>query len=587
MMRHELKISMVLLIICCGCVSTVEDDHFSGCNVVCGAGQACKNDICYDTCSLNKLCPGRNMACINNLCIAQDAACAPDTRRCSEDMRNVLICKDGLGYDLDRECPEDQTCDKGACVSNTCVEDTKRCRNNNVEICRNQSYMLYSECESPQQCSEVTYTCEIPPECSGDNKRCDESGNVQICDDGHWQSHKQCSAGQACDPEKFECVETAACAINTRKCMGDAAYVCSDSKWVLKETCGEGMLCEEGECVKALCQNGQMRCFEATNGVNYTQVCVDNAYESTECPQNHVCIMQGEDARCVLNECTSGNFTCNENALYKCEGNEYVLAEECGSSSTCSASKAACLPNCGNGNLDANEQCDGIYFKEGLTCASQMPNTAGDLKCTMECELDLSGCADTCESGTSSCDGQIYRYCEDEKWKSVTCEGEQKCGTTGCYTPSFTGDWDYLQGFESLEKIDTTYTTDNSFTDGGGQWVIIARTNAVDNEADYRIDGAVSIVFKGEKSSSLTITNIPKDIKTFAFSWQGWGGNNDKGTLNILVDDKVVDKVEFTKANTSVENKSIELNKSVQSIQLKMGTKKDGRIVIDNVRWKY
>ena len=369
--------------------------------------------------------------------------------------------------------------------------------------------------------------------------------------------------------------------------MGDAAYVCSASKWVLKENCSDGMLCEDGACVKALCQNGQMRCFEATNGVNYTQTCVDSAYESAECPKNHVCVMQGEVAQCVLNECTSGNFKCEDNALYNCEGNEYVLSEAGEDSTTCSASKAACLPNCGNGVLDANEQCDGIYFKDGLSCASQMPNTAGDLKCTMECELDLSGCADTCENGTSSCDGLIYRYCEDETWKSKTCGEDQKCGPTGCYTPSFTGDWDYLQGFETLKKIDTTYNTENTINDVGGEWVIIARTDAVDSGTDYRIDGAVSVVFKGEKNSSITITNIPKDIKTFAFSWQGWGGNNDKGTLKILVDDKVIDKVEFTKTNTSVENKSIELNQSVQSIKLQMGTKKDGRIIIDNVRWKY
>ncbi|MEM9692430.1 MAG: hypothetical protein AAGA56_07785 [Myxococcota bacterium] len=63
--------------------------------------------------------------------------------------------------------------------------------------------------------------------------------------------------------------------------------------------------------------------------------------------------------------------------------------------------------DCGNGQLDAGEACDGEDLGDA-TCAGE-GFSGGELGCTASCQLDTSSCSDTCGDGTAEggeqCDG--------------------------------------------------------------------------------------------------------------------------------------------------------------------------------------
>ena len=578
---------LILLGMCSGCVDVVNSVDGSACQTVCDPSQICVADQCFDTCSLNKPCALRNQACINNICIAQDISCAPDTRKCSDDGRMVLACLDGIDYSEEKICASDETCESGVCIKNACENGTMRCSGNNIEICKNNAFTLYSECESPQVCREGSFECEIPAECHSGVKKCDENGNILICENEHWISFKTCPNGYACNTATLECAETAACVTGSFKCSFNQVFACANSQWMLYKECGENMLCDGGQCVSADCVEGQTRCNEA-EGIAFRQYCAGNHYASEPCLSSEVCVMDGSEARCVPKICEPGSLKCENNTLYKCEDNQYVEALVCDSSSTCNLVEANCTPNCNNNTLEDNEECDGIQFKPGLTCASRMPNTIGELKCTKECTLDLSGCTDACDPSTEpTCSGTVLQKCgSNQKWEITDCaESGQLCNAvSGCYKPSFSGVWDYVQDFEKLKEVNT-YAA-NSFTDNGISWNFKARTDVYDNNVFYGIEGT-GLVLKADKSCFIKVSNIPKAVKSMGFDWRSWGGNNDLGELEIYINGNVFKTFEFDRKNTDKSEFSVELNLSVTEFEFKLKTAKAGRIIIDNVRWAY
>jgi cysteine-rich repeat protein len=62
-----------------------------------------------------------------------------------------------------------------------------------------------------------------------------------------------------------------------------------------------------------------------------------------------------------------------------------------GATSTGTGGGPSTMPNCGDGNVDLGEECDGADLG-GKTCESLGLGT-GTLKCTMACKYDASGCA--------------------------------------------------------------------------------------------------------------------------------------------------------------------------------------------------
>ncbi|MBQ1924720.1 MAG: hypothetical protein II180_01210, partial [Proteobacteria bacterium] len=166
---------------------------------------------------------------------------------------------------------------------------------------------------------------------------------------------------------------------------------------------------------------------------------------------------------------------------------------------------------------------------------------------------------------------------------------------------SFSGDWQYIQTFEVSAITDkkaserTTYNTTYEFVDKEGYtWKIKARTNMIENNQgnsqSYAID-ETGIILKADKSSSINIVGLSASLSQLAFDWRSWGGNNDKGTLQIKVNEAVKDTLKFTRAETTPSEHKIDINGAVSSIEFVLDNtasgEKSGRIIIDNIRWNY
>lgn len=76
-------------------------------------------------------------------------------------------------------------------------------------------------------------------------------------------------------------------------------------------------------------------------------------------------------------------------------------------------------PVCGDGRVDGGEGCDGTDFG-GMTCGDLGKDfTGGELACTAECVLDISGCTVSSTCGNGVIDGD--EICDGPDLGGVTC----------------------------------------------------------------------------------------------------------------------------------------------------------------------
>lgn len=585
MKREILCCSIILIGLLSGCSEVLPPETGMYCDQSCSDDQVCLNNTCYDTCSINKPCKGM-FVCTGFLCEPAEMACTPDTRQCSADKQSVEFCADGSAYSIESVCQEDETCENAVCVKKACEDGIMRCRDNNVEICLNSSFTIYSKCVSPQICAENSFECEIPAECFNDDRRCDPNGNIQICSDEHWVSFKTCPNGTACDTASLECIETAACENGTFKCNGDTVYACANSQWIRQKDCENGQICQGGACIMSNCQNGDKRCFEI-NDTHFVQVCENNAWNSSPCETNAICIENDEGAQCIKNNCSS-QYKCENNILYKCDGYDYVEDKNCGMTQYCDAITASCKDKCGNGviDLDNDEECDGSAIRSDLSCQSKVANTSGTLKCTKDCKVDASGCTMSCTSGTAECIGTTYRICKNGSWQITECadSGQVCSNTNGCYEPSVSGDWDVIQDFEELPDISTTntsvYTIKYDYTDKFNvHWDMLGRINMQNGSYNYSLAGQGFIIRK-ENGNYISADNINGGIKHFAFDWRSWPKDTGKITIEI---GSIRETLSFS-GESEKQIYELDVNDaSASTIRLTASSGK--RFIIDNIRW--
>jgi len=84
-----------------------------------------------------------------------------------------------------------------------CEEGKKRCSNNNLEQCINNSWQLIETCN--YGCNETNLTCNPKPTekiCEEGTKRCFNS-KLQICENNNWQTIETCDYG--CNETTLEC----------------------------------------------------------------------------------------------------------------------------------------------------------------------------------------------------------------------------------------------------------------------------------------------------------------------------------------------------------------------------------------------
>ncbi|HOE82652.1 MAG TPA: hypothetical protein PK329_06805, partial [Myxococcota bacterium] len=190
------------------------------------------------------------------------------------------------------------------------------------------------------------------------------------------------------------------------------------------------------------CGNGEIDRGEQCDGANLNdKTCADQGFVGGELGCTSTC--QFDTSGC--NNCGNGVIDDGE----QCDGanlNDKTCADqgfvggELGCTSTCQFDTSGCTnvePDCGNGVIDDDEQCDGANLND-KTCADQ-GFVGGELGCTSTCQFDTSGC-NNCGNDVIDDDEQ----CDGANLNEHTCTdfdfvgGELGCtstcqfDTTGC-----------------------------------------------------------------------------------------------------------------------------------------------------------
>jgi hypothetical protein len=199
--------------------------------------------------------------------------------------------------------------------------------------------------------------------------------------------------------------------------------------------CPPGALCStcnaqnpgvtEGRCAPLFCNssadcpagsgcNVQGQCTRAGSPIGQCQIFVSSCETPVECVYDIDCPEEG--SVCFSGECFAPN-RCGDGVLdadEECDGDLGVACNDAGEAgaactSECQLDQSLCAPLCGNGLLDGDEECDGDI---GAVCGE--PGEVGAL-CTQECRLDDSGCALRCGNGVlddgEDCDGDVGVVC--------------------------------------------------------------------------------------------------------------------------------------------------------------------------------
>jgi len=211
---------------------TIDEDCRDG--ALCGADHECHPDVpCQsdkDCKNLGMVCDpaaGRCVECLTSAdCLAEQfcgsSLCLPDLCQsgesvCQDDV--VHVCSpDGCCLELQEVCREGQFCEAGACLDLACIPSAKWCESNVAVVCASDGRSIAHEVDC--------------------------AAGSQHCFDG------ECLDGLCVPQQKF--------------CLDDvtAATCLEDGLAYSTLACGEGTVCELGECLALICEPASAWCEE-------------------------------------------------------------------------------------------------------------------------------------------------------------------------------------------------------------------------------------------------------------------------------------------------------------------------------------
>ena len=312
----------------------------------------------------------------------------------------------------------------GTLACSACSLDVSSCTGSTA-VCGNGKIEAGEECDGNSMggvtCASLGFTggtlsCSA---CQRVTSAC--VGGTASCGNGIVDSGEECDglnlAGATCSSLGYTggtlgC--SAGCARDLSNCTGSLA------------SCGNGLI-EPGEqcdltnlggltCVSLGFTGGSLTCSAAcarnlTGCVSGAASCGNGNIEATEqCDGSNLA-----GATCLSLGYTGGTLTCSAACLRNVSG--------------CTGKKAVCS----NGLIEAGEECDGSNLG-GLTCAS-MGYATGALSCSTSCQRILTGCS----GGVASCGNGLIEageQCDGVNLGGQTCTslgyagGPLTCGTT-------------------------------------------------------------------------------------------------------------------------------------------------------------
>ena len=384
-----------------------------------------------------------------------------------------------------------------------------RCYENRVEKCdASGHYTVYSDCNGQQICDESTFTCKNKPECTNQNKRCNDANSIETCIDSQWVQTEQCGL-LTCDTKTVTCIDMTECQNDATDCQGDDLKICINKQWKI-QSCGTASFCRDGECVQS-CNEQEKRCYTANN-TTFVQICYNHYFRNdTQCLSGTTCQQTGTNAECVN--------------------------------------------NCGNNHLDENEICDGNFFADtAQNCHSLLGESyEGDLLCSQNCEIDTSQCIKQTTNGWSFI--QTFENIE-------TLSKDKRLTSQYSSTTEMTEDginW-VFSGITNIVALDRSGNSEISHQiDGIGLVMRKSANNTVDAREiphgihqlalDYRSwggknDNATLILTAGSQTFSQPFTtndttpkqfiaDIEDNVDSFHLSFDSESGNNE---ARIIID---------------------------------------------------
>jgi cysteine-rich repeat protein len=230
---------------------------------------------------------------------------------------------------------------------------------------------------------------------------------------------------------------------------------CEDGQCVAGTWADNGSACDlQTDAAKRVCSNGN--CILSFCGDGYVdertgEVCDDaNADNADGCTVSCAYSCTADD-QCTDGEICNGDELCDDE-LHACViGDNADDGIECGTDLLCHGGHCVAA-GCGNGELEAGEECDDGNPDDGDGC---------DADCTFTCTEDAQ-CDDTSVcTGTETCDPELHVCLAGE---AMDCQPADECHTAecdpvgGCYDVLIDGDGD---GYAS-----TAYSCGDDCDDG-------------------------------------------------------------------------------------------------------------------------
>jgi len=242
--------------------------------------------------------------------------------------------------------------------------------------------------------NDGTLSCNEPGtvrECMFDLKNCFTSTNIGCFEDN------ECGENQACIDKKCVNLEPAQqCNNRETKCDGKVYYICEDEFWV-----SQGKVI--GKC-SVECLSGE-KCVSQED-----YICENDQWENKGLIDGK-CGYESESGECITDA-----IKCDFKIYYVCENKRWVSQGQVDGKCGYSEPEPFLEPYCGDGKIDAGEQCDGYRWGMVSTCQYFGFND-GLLNC-IDCSFDTSLC--------------FNRDRDYECWYNSDCNLGYKCDDLEC-----------------------------------------------------------------------------------------------------------------------------------------------------------
>jgi hypothetical protein len=412
---------------------------------------------------------------------------SPTTASCEGYCGNAVVdsVEDCDGSNLNSETCVTQGWDDGLLLCSSCSFDTSACYDCTANVsqqCNGGDVYWYDSCGNLGGLADDCTSTEF---CTNDSSTAASCGGY--CGNGVVDSDEDCDGSnldaQTCISQGWDggALICSACSFNTSACYDCTANVsqqCNSGDVYWYDSCGIpggvaddctlSEVCNNTSASTAVCEG-----FCGNGVVDPDEDCDGSNLDS------QTCISQGWDggalscSSCSFN--TSSCFYCTPNVSQQCYGGEVYwydscgnrgsIADNCTSSETCtetSPTSAYCQPDCGNGNVDSGEDCDGSNLN-GQSCTT-LGWAGGNLSCNSNCDYAANSCWDV------SADPPVGTYTPDFTMQtSCTCSPSD----TDCHTI-------YRGRAYTLDASNNTVTMRFTKAQGGGgpsvtstYWVVV------------------------------------------------------------------------------------------------------------------